>query len=105
MILFVKIRDLTANIKDDKIKNLQKKIIFIKTKKEVRMKEKILKFVEEEMKKLMDDENIDMEEKTQSFDVLLNTAKFLKEYEKNVERLNKQIRAEKMENIRTEKDR
>lgn len=69
------------------------------------MKEKILKFVEEEMKKLMNNESISLEEKTQDFDILLNTAKFLKEYEKNVERLNKQIMAEKMGNIRIDEDR
>ena len=69
------------------------------------MKEKILKFVEEEMKKLMNNESISLEEKTQVFDILLNTAKFLKEYEKNVERLNKQIMAEKMGNIRIDEDR
>lgn len=69
------------------------------------MKEKILKFVEEEMKKLMNNESISLEEKTQDFDILLNTAKFLKEYEKNVERLNKQIMAEKMGNIRIGEDR
>lgn len=69
------------------------------------MKEKILKFVEEEMKKLMNNESISLEEKTQDFDILLNTAKFLKEYEKNVERLNKQIRAEKMENVGIGEDR
>lgn len=69
------------------------------------MKEKILKFVEEEMKKLMNNESISLEEKTQDFDILLNTAKFLKEYEKNVERLNKQIRAEKMENVGIDEDR